>query len=239
MVTSDSVHGNMHESRNQHLNVSTQPPQTPIQPPEPPISAESVAPKRPGAASSSNGLPSDASNSINPQTDCTPRQNTTGTTTPTPASCEVPSADYLTQYVPIPQENPPSRPESEARATPPLISTGDDPHNQNVNTQQDAEGSNEGEEHLDEDARYHCYESEELHSIASDDDGQPDVFPQSNADAPVHMVCLELGMEFETIAQFRKAVWKFNINIARDIIFPRVDSSICKAICSARIVCGR
>ncbi|QHO54417.1 uncharacterized protein DS421_2g56600 [Arachis hypogaea] len=44
----------------------------------------------------------------------------------------------------------------------------------------------ESEEFSDENAGYHCYESEELRSIASDEDAdQPPVFPQSNADAPV------------------------------------------------------
>ncbi|RYR78818.1 hypothetical protein Ahy_A01g003676 isoform A [Arachis hypogaea] len=42
------------------------------------------------------------------------------------------------------------------------------------------------EEFLDENRRYHCYESEELRSIASDEDAdQPPVFPQKNADAPI------------------------------------------------------
>ncbi|MED6173648.1 hypothetical protein PIB30_061640 [Stylosanthes scabra] len=163
MVTNDSVHGNMHESRNQHLNVSTQPPQTPIQPPEPPIFAESVAPKRPGAASSSNGLPSDASNSINPQTDCIPGQNTTGTT-PTPASCENVNSQ---------QDAEGSKQKKKRRSTKRPPPTGqtfipnpdpDKPPSIYIPV--------EGEEHLDEDVGYHCYESEELHSIASDDDGQ-------------------------------------------------------------------
>ncbi|RYR07465.1 hypothetical protein Ahy_B05g074824 [Arachis hypogaea] len=54
---------------------------------------------------------------------------------------------------------------------------------------------------------HHCYESEELHSIASDEDtDQTPVFPQSNADAPVRQVRLEVGMKFETLSHFRKAV---------------------------------
>ncbi|MED6113509.1 hypothetical protein PIB30_071461 [Stylosanthes scabra] len=172
--------------------MATQPPQMPIQPPEPLISTESAAPQRPSAASSSSGLPSDASNLINLQKDNIPGQNTIGTT-PTPASY------------------PPSQPEFEPDPTPPLSSTRDDPHTQNVNTQEDVQGSKkkkkkrrlkrslptgqtfipnpdpdkpptiyvpiEGEENSDEEAEYHCYELEELHSFASDDDGQPDVFP--------------------------------------------------------------
>ncbi|RYR21279.1 hypothetical protein Ahy_B03g066573 [Arachis hypogaea] len=84
----------------------------------------------------------------------------------------------------------------------------------------------------DENPGHHCYESEELHSIASDDDTeQTPVFPQSNADAPVNQVRLEVGMEFETLSHFRKAVRKFNINIGRSIFFARCDSTRLKAIC--------
>ncbi|RYR73595.1 hypothetical protein Ahy_A02g008019 [Arachis hypogaea] len=84
----------------------------------------------------------------------------------------------------------------------------------------------------DENPGHHCYESEELHSIASDDDTeQTPVFPQSNPDAPVNQVRLEVGMEFETLSHFRKAVRKFNINIGRSIFFARCDSTRSKAIC--------
>ncbi|RYR54445.1 hypothetical protein Ahy_A06g029727 [Arachis hypogaea] len=38
-------------------------------------------------------------------------------------------------------------------------------------------------------------------------------------------------MEFETLAQFRKDVRKFNINLGRNLFFPRIDSERCKAIC--------
>ncbi|RYQ94059.1 hypothetical protein Ahy_B09g100259 [Arachis hypogaea] len=90
----------------------------------------------------------------------------------------------------------------------------------------------ESEEFSDENAGYHCYESEELRSIASDEDAdQPPVFPQSNTDAPVSQVRLELGMEFETLSHFRKAVRKFNINIGMSIFFSRCDSTRSKAIC--------
>ncbi|RYR77725.1 hypothetical protein Ahy_A01g002309 [Arachis hypogaea] len=65
------------------------------------------------------------------------------------------------------------------------------------------------EDFSDDNAGYHCYESEDLHSIPSDEDSdETPVFPQSNADAPVSQVRLELGMEFETLNQFRKAVMK-------------------------------
>ncbi|RYR67830.1 hypothetical protein Ahy_A03g014269 [Arachis hypogaea] len=90
----------------------------------------------------------------------------------------------------------------------------------------------ESEEFSDENAGYHCYESEELRSIASDEDAdQPPVFPQSNVDAPVSQVQLELGIEFETLSHFRKAVRKFNINLGRSIFFSRCDSTRSKAIC--------
>ncbi|RYR68089.1 hypothetical protein Ahy_A03g014557 [Arachis hypogaea] len=63
-------------------------------------------------------------------------------------------------------------------------------------------------------AGMHCYESEELDSIASDDEESQQVaFPQENADAPVRKVRLELGMEFENLEHFKKVVRKFNINI--------------------------
>ncbi|RYR20998.1 hypothetical protein Ahy_B03g066238 [Arachis hypogaea] len=79
---------------------------------------------------------------------------------------------------------------------------------------------------------HHCYKLEELHNIASDEDtNQTPVFPQSNADAPVNQVRLEVGMEFETLSHFRKAVRKYNNNIGRSIFFVRCDSTRSKAIC--------
>ncbi|RYR44093.1 hypothetical protein Ahy_A08g040465 [Arachis hypogaea] len=89
----------------------------------------------------------------------------------------------------------------------------------------------EEDEFSDENPGHHCYSSEDLHSIASDNDTETPVFPQSNADAPVSQVRLELGMEFETLNQFRKAVRKFNIHIGRSIFFARCDSTRSKAIC--------
>ncbi|XP_025684869.1 uncharacterized protein [Arachis hypogaea] len=81
-------------------------------------------------------------------------------------------------------------------------------------------------------AELHCHESEELDSIASDDEeSQQAAFSQANPDAPVREVRLELGMEFENLDHFKKAVKKFNINIGRIIFFSRVDSTRCKAIC--------
>ncbi|RYR65371.1 hypothetical protein Ahy_A03g011302 [Arachis hypogaea] len=71
-----------------------------------------------------------------------------------------------------------------------------------------------------------------MHSIPSDEDSdETPVFSQSNVDAPVSQVRLEVGMEFETLNQFRKAVRKFNINIGRSIFFARCDSTRSKAIC--------
>ncbi|RYQ97569.1 hypothetical protein Ahy_B08g093647 [Arachis hypogaea] len=75
-------------------------------------------------------------------------------------------------------------------------------------------------------AGMHCYESEELDSVASDDeDSEQAAFPQANPDAPVREVRLELGMEFENLDHFKKAVRKFNINLGRSVFFPRVDST--------------
>ncbi|RYQ85630.1 hypothetical protein Ahy_B10g105198 isoform A [Arachis hypogaea] len=82
------------------------------------------------------------------------------------------------------------------------------------------------EDFSDGNAGYHCYD------IASDEDtDDTSIFPQSNADAPVSQVRLELGMEFETLNQFRKEVQKFNINIERSIFFDHCDSTRSKTIC--------
>ncbi|XP_072064133.1 uncharacterized protein [Arachis hypogaea] len=90
----------------------------------------------------------------------------------------------------------------------------------------------DGENMSEASAGMHCYESEELDSVASDDEDSEQVaFPQANPDAPVREVRLELGMEFENLDHFKKAVRKFNINLGRSIFFPRVDSTRCKAIC--------
>ncbi|XP_057740328.1 uncharacterized protein LOC130957490 [Arachis stenosperma] len=90
----------------------------------------------------------------------------------------------------------------------------------------------EGEDMLNLGAWYHCYESEELDSIASnDEESHQVVFPQGNVDAPVREVRLDLAMEFENLEQFKKAVRKYNINISKSIFFPRVDSTRYKTIC--------
>ncbi|RYR58715.1 hypothetical protein Ahy_A05g024602 [Arachis hypogaea] len=84
----------------------------------------------------------------------------------------------------------------------------------------------EGEDMSEASAGMHCYESEELDSVTSDDeDSQQAVFPQANPDAPVKEVRLELSMKFENLDHFKKAVRKFNINIGQSIFFPRVDST--------------
>ncbi|RYR61901.1 hypothetical protein Ahy_A04g019147 [Arachis hypogaea] len=81
------------------------------------------------------------------------------------------------------------------------------------------------EEFSDKNAGHHCYKSEELRSIASDEDAcQPPVFPQNNVDASVSQIRLELGMEFETLNHFKKTIQKFNINIGRSIFFSRLDT---------------
>ncbi|RYR23974.1 hypothetical protein Ahy_B02g057462 [Arachis hypogaea] len=58
----------------------------------------------------------------------------------------------------------------------------------------------EGEDMAEPSAGMHCYESEELDSVASDDeDSQQAAFPQANPDAPVRDVRLEVGMKFENL----------------------------------------
>ncbi|XP_016185811.1 uncharacterized protein LOC107627495 [Arachis ipaensis] len=83
---------------------------------------------------------------------------------------------------------------------------------------------------------YHQYESEELHSPYSSDcdseyEAERNVWPQENPNAAFGLVHLELGMEFETMEQFKRAVRKFNIQIGRSIMFSRVEPLKCKAIC--------
>nr|XP_025635544.1 uncharacterized protein LOC112729586 [Arachis hypogaea] len=89
----------------------------------------------------------------------------------------------------------------------------------------------EAEEYSDPEPGLHCYESKELQSCADSDEEQSEVFPQGNADAPVGQVRLEVGMEFESLEQFKRAVRKFNINLGRSIFFPRVDSTRVKVLC--------
>ncbi|RYR09174.1 hypothetical protein Ahy_B05g077303 [Arachis hypogaea] len=67
---------------------------------------------------------------------------------------------------------------------------------------------------------YHQYESEELHSPYSSDcdsdyEAKHTVWPQGNLNATFGTVHLELGMEFETMDRFKRAVRKFNIQIGR------------------------
>ncbi|RYR50970.1 hypothetical protein Ahy_A06g026031 [Arachis hypogaea] len=88
----------------------------------------------------------------------------------------------------------------------------------------------------DSDPDYHQYESEELHSPYSSDcdseyEAERNVWPQGNPNAAFGSVHLELGMEFETMEQFKRAVRKFNIQIGRSIIFSRVEPLKCKTIC--------
>ncbi|XP_016199549.1 uncharacterized protein LOC107640549 [Arachis ipaensis] len=88
----------------------------------------------------------------------------------------------------------------------------------------------------DSDLDYHQYESEELHSSYSSDcdsdyEAERTVWPQGNPNDTFGLVHLELGMEFETMDQFKRAVRKFNIQIERSIMFSRVEPMKCKAIC--------
>ncbi|RYR24853.1 hypothetical protein Ahy_B02g058403 [Arachis hypogaea] len=156
--------------------------------------------------------------------------------------------EQLTQYTPHPYGNPLSQ--SIPQTVPPS-DTNRTPQNDQSNPSEEVQGRPKSfipnpdpdkpptfyvpvddDDFSDENPGHHCYESEELHSIASDDDTeQTPVFPQSNPDAPVNQVQLEVGMEFETLSHFRKAVRKFNINIGRSIFFARCDSTRSKAIC--------
>ncbi|RYQ79172.1 hypothetical protein Ahy_Scaffold6g107868 [Arachis hypogaea] len=120
--------------------------------------------------------------------------------------------EQLTQYTPHPYGNPLSQSISQ---TVPPVETNRTPQNDQSNPSNEVEGR-----------------PKELHSIASDEDTeQTPVFPHSNTDAPVNQVRLEVGMEFETLSHFWKAVRKFNINIGRSIFFARCDSTRSNAIC--------
>ncbi|RYQ87844.1 hypothetical protein Ahy_B09g095386 isoform A [Arachis hypogaea] len=179
---------------------------------------------------------------------------------PTHTACSdsVPSSDpnvsaplepkQLTQYTPHPYGNPLSQ---LIPQTVPPSETNRTPQNDQSNPLDEVEGRPKSfipnpdpdkpptfyvpvdeDDFSYENPGHHCYELEELHSIASDEDtDQTPIFPQSNADAPVGQVRLEVGMEFETLSHFRKAVRKFNINIGRSIFFARCDSTRLKAIC--------
>ncbi|RYR50968.1 hypothetical protein Ahy_A06g026028 [Arachis hypogaea] len=88
------------------------------------------------------------------------------------------------------------------------------------------------EEYSSDDLGYHYNESEYCNSICSDEeDAQPAAYPQGNADARVQQVRLDVRMEFESMALFKKVVRKYNITIGRSIFFPRVDPKRSKAIC--------
>ncbi|XP_016199287.1 uncharacterized protein LOC107640263 [Arachis ipaensis] len=101
----------------------------------------------------------------------------------------------------------------------------------------------------DSDLDYHQYESEELHnpySLDCDNDYEAEriVWPQGNPNAAFGSVHLELGIKFETMDQFKRAVRKFNIQIGRNIMFSRVEPMKCKAIyceanCPWTIYCSR
>ncbi|QHN81305.1 hypothetical protein S83_069495 [Arachis hypogaea] len=77
------------------------------------------------------------------------------------------------------------------------------------------------EEYSDDDPVIHYYESEGCDSIGSEsDDDQSTAYPQGNFDAPIGQVRQEVGMEFEMLASFKKAVRKYNIAIGRSVFFP-------------------
>ncbi|RYQ95231.1 hypothetical protein Ahy_B08g090295 [Arachis hypogaea] len=62
----------------------------------------------------------------------------------------------------------------------------------------------------------------------SDYEAERTVWPQGNPNVAFGSVHLELGIEFETMDQFKRAVRKFNIQIGRSIMFSRVEPMKCK-----------
>ncbi|MED6111107.1 hypothetical protein PIB30_049482 [Stylosanthes scabra] len=188
-------------------NLFSQPPQTPIQPPEPHEinqtqqgSAESVVPLTNHAPFTSAKVQSIGSMSTEAQN----LNQRSSESTPTASSFEVPSDELLTQYVPIPQVGPMSQPSTESHPTQPSVVVNNPTNNEDVQGTKKKRKSRstkrppptrqrfipntdpskplsvyvpvDQEDYSDEDASYHCYESEELNSIANDDDNQPQVF---------------------------------------------------------------
>ncbi|MED6152120.1 hypothetical protein PIB30_088895 [Stylosanthes scabra] len=219
-------------------NLLSQPPQTPIQPPEPHEINQTQQGSAESAVPFTNPAPFTSVEVKSLGSMLTEAQNLnqrSSESTPTPSSFEVPSDELLTQYVPIPQVGPISQPSTESHPTQPSVAI-----NNPTKNEEDVQGTKkkkrknrstkrppttgqrfvpntdlsmppsvyvpvDQEDYSDEDTGYHCYESEELNNIASDDDNQPQVFPQGNPDAPTKEVRLELEMEFETIKAFQMA----------------------------------
>ncbi|MED6191912.1 hypothetical protein PIB30_004989 [Stylosanthes scabra] len=156
-------------------------------------SAESVVPLTNQAPFTSSKVHTARSESTQPQS----LHNKSSRSTQMPNSSEVPSNKLLTQYVPIPQVGPMSQSLIESPPTPPSVTVNNPTNNEenaqgskkkrkNISTKRPPPTgqrfmpnadpckpssvyiSVNQEDYSDEDAGYHCYESEELNSIASD-----------------------------------------------------------------------
>jgi hypothetical protein len=71
--------------------------------------------------------------------------------------------------------------------------------------------------------------------VSSDDefDSRRQISPQFDANAQFGQVHLELGMEFETLKVFKKAVREYNIYHMREIKWKKNDKVRCRAACTA------
>jgi hypothetical protein len=81
------------------------------------------------------------------------------------------------------------------------------------------------------------YHSEDPKTPVSSEDefdsNNRQVFPQFDANAQFGQVHLELGMEFETLKVFKKAVREYNIYHMREIKWKKNDKVRCRAACTA------
>ncbi|KAK2356811.1 hypothetical protein QL285_094135 [Trifolium repens] len=81
------------------------------------------------------------------------------------------------------------------------------------------------------------YHSEDPKTPVSSDDefdsNRRQIFPQFDANAQFGQVHLELGMEFETLKVFKKAVREYNIYHMREIKWKKNDKVRCRAACTA------
>ncbi|RYQ79073.1 hypothetical protein Ahy_Scaffold8g108559 [Arachis hypogaea] len=112
--------------------------------------------------------------------------------------------EQLTQYTPHPYGNPLSQSIPQTVSPSDTNRTSQNDHSQSFIPNPDPDKPPtfyvpiDDDDFSDENPSHHCYESEELHSIASDDDTEQTlVFPQSNADAPVNQVQLEDVGDFQ------------------------------------------
>ncbi|RYR41031.1 hypothetical protein Ahy_A09g046762 [Arachis hypogaea] len=208
-------------------NVTSHPLETPSQPPEPnvqpltqPVSEESVTPN----ILPTTSIPFDHGNlgDISSSTYTKPSSNS-----------DNPQDELLTQYA---IES--SRRKQIRRSTkrpPPTRRTFYEDPNQLPSVFIPV---NEGK-YSDDELGVYCYESEDLHSIASDEDDQKRSFPQSNTDAPIKEVRLELEMEFKTLQQFKKVIRKFNIDLGRSIFFQELIQLDAKPFTMMKNACSK